>query len=43
MIARVIKTTMRLDVLRRTEPESVWQELWTALLAYNLIGQSLLR
>ena len=40
---RDIKTTMDLDVLRRTRPESVRQELWTGLLAYNLIRQSLLQ
>ena len=38
---RDIKTTMDLDVLRRTRPEWVRQELWTGLLAYNLIRQSL--
>lgn len=40
---RDIKTTMQLAVLRRTRPESVRQELWTGLLAYNLIRQSLLQ
>jgi hypothetical protein len=40
---RDIKTTMQLDVLRRTRPEYVRQELWTGLLAYNLIRQSLLQ
>jgi len=40
---RDIKTTMRLDVLRRTRPERVRQELWTGLLAYNLIRQSMLQ
>ena len=39
---RDIQTTMDLDVLRRTRPEWVRQELWTGLLAYNLIRQSLL-
>ena len=37
------KTTMQLDRLRRTRPERVRQELWTGLLAYNLIRQSLLQ
>ena len=40
---RDIKTTMRLDLLRRTRPESVRQELWTGLLAYHLVRQSLLQ
>ena len=40
---RDIKTTMRLGVLRRTRPEHVQQELWTGLLAYNLVRQSLLQ
>lgn len=33
---------MRLDVLRRKTPSRVRQELWTGLLAYNLIRQSML-
>ncbi|RLS76836.1 MAG: IS4 family transposase [Planctomycetota bacterium] len=40
---RDIKSTMKLDVLRRTMPEWVRQELWTGLLAYNLIRQSILQ
>ena len=40
---RDIKTTMQLGVLRRQTPESVRQELWTGLLAYNLVRQSLLQ
>ena len=40
---RDIKSTMKLDVLRRTRPEWVRQELWTGLLADNLIRQSLLQ
>ena len=40
---RDIKTTMSLGILRRTRPEYVRQELWTGLLAYNLIRQSLLQ
>ncbi|MDB5334976.1 MAG: transposase family protein [Planctomycetaceae bacterium] len=40
---RDIKTMMQLDVLRRKTPERVRQELWTGLLAYNLIRQSMLQ
>ena len=40
---RDIKSTMQLDVLRGLTPEMVRQELWTGLLAYNLIRQSLLQ
>jgi len=40
---RDIKTTMKLDVLRRKTPAAVRQELWTGLLAYNLLRQSLLQ
>jgi putative transposase len=40
---RDIKTTMELDVLRRQTPAAVRQELWTGLLAYNLIRQSMLQ
>jgi hypothetical protein len=40
---RDIKSTMRLDVLRRKTPAAVRQELWTGLLAYNLIRQSMLQ
>lgn len=40
---RDIKSTMKLDVLRRTTPAWVRQELWTGLLAYNLIRQSMLQ
>lgn len=40
---RDIKTTMKLNVLRRKKPEWVRQELWTGLLAYNLIRQSILQ
>ena len=32
---------MRLDIRRRTRPEYVRQELWTGLLAYHLVRQSL--
>lgn len=40
---RDIKSTMDLDVLRGQTPAMVRQELWTGLLAYNLIRQSLLQ
>lgn len=40
---RDIKCTMSLDVLRRKTPAAVRQELWTGLLAYNLIRQSMLQ
>jgi hypothetical protein len=40
---RDIKTAMKLDVLRCKTPEMVRQELWTGLLAYNLIRQSILQ
>ena len=40
---RDIQTTMSLEILRRTRPEFVRQELWTGLLAYNLVRQSLLQ
>ena len=38
---RSIKSTMEMDVLRCKSPETVRRELWTALLAYNLIRQSM--
>jgi len=40
---RDIKVTMRLDVLRRKTPAAVRQELWTGILTYNLIRQSMLQ
>jgi hypothetical protein len=40
---RDIKSAMRLDVLRRTTPARVRQELWTGVLAYNLIRQAMLQ
>lgn len=40
---RDIKSTMKLGVLRRKTPANVRQELWTGLLAYNLIRQSILQ
>ena len=39
---RAIKITMGMDVLRAKSPEMVRRELWTCLLAYNLIRQTLL-
>ena len=39
---RSIKVTMGIDVLRAKSPEMVQRELWTALLAYNLIRQTML-
>ena len=40
---RDIKSMLQLDVLRRKTPERVRQELWTGLLAYNLVRQSILQ
>ena len=40
---RDIKTTMQLAILRRKTPEGMRQELWTGLLAYNLVRQSMLQ
>jgi putative transposase len=40
---RDIKSTMELDVLRALTPEMVRQELWTRILAYNLIRHSMLQ
>ena len=40
---RDIKTAMKLEVLRCKTPEMVRQELWTGLLVYNLIRQSILQ
>ena len=39
---RAIKVTMGMDVLRAQSPEMVRREIWAALLAYNLIRQTLL-
>ncbi|WP_010583115.1 IS4 family transposase [Schlesneria paludicola] len=39
---RDIKVTMGLGILRRKTPAAVRQEIWTGLLAYNLIRQSAL-
>lgn len=40
---RDIKSAMHLDVLRCKTPAMVRQELWTGLLVYNLIRQSMLQ
>jgi putative transposase len=40
---RVIKSTLGFDVLRCRTPEMARKELWTALLAYNLIRQAMLQ
>jgi putative transposase len=40
---RTIKITLGLDVLRCKTPEMVRRELWTGLLAYNLIRQTMLQ
>jgi hypothetical protein len=34
---RSIKSTMQMDILRRKTPEMVHKEIWTHLLAYNLL------
>jgi putative transposase len=39
---RSIKITMGIDVLRCKSPEMVRREIWSCLLAYNLIRQSML-
>ena len=39
---RAIKISMGMDVLRAKSPEMARRELWTCLLAYNLIRQTLL-
>lgn len=39
---RAIKVTLGMDVLRCQTPEMVRKEIWTCLLAYNLIRQSML-
>jgi len=40
---RDIKTTMGMDILRCKTPEMVRKEMWTCLLAYNLIRQTILQ
>ena len=39
---RALKVTLGIDVLRCKSPEMVRREIWTALLAYNLIRQTML-
>jgi putative transposase len=39
---RAIKVTLGMDVLRCQSPEMVHREIWTCLLAYNLIRQTML-
>jgi hypothetical protein len=39
---RALKITLGMDVLRCKSPEMVRRELWTCLLAYNLIRQTML-
>jgi hypothetical protein len=40
---RAIKISLSMDVLRCKTPEMVRKEIWTCLLAYNLIRQSMLQ
>jgi hypothetical protein len=40
---RTIKVTLGMDVLRCQSPEMVRREIWTCLLAYNLIRQTMLQ
>jgi hypothetical protein len=40
---RAIKITMGMDVMRCKTPEMVRKEMWTCLLAYNLIRRTLLQ
>jgi hypothetical protein len=39
---RAIKVTLGMDILRCQSPEMVRREIWTCLLAYNLIRQTML-
>jgi hypothetical protein len=39
---RAIKITLGMDILRCKSPEMVQREIWTCLLAYNLIRQTML-
>ena len=39
---RAIKITLGMDILRCLSPEMVRKEVWTCLLAYNLIRQTML-
>ena len=40
---RTIKVTLGMEILRCKKPEMVRREIWTCLLAYNLIRQTLLQ
>ena len=40
---RALKITLGMDVLRCKSPEMVTKEIWTCLLAYNLIRQRILQ
>jgi hypothetical protein len=40
---RAIKITLGMDILRCKTPEMVRKEMWTSLLAYNLIRQTMLQ
>ena len=40
---RAIKVTMGMDILRCKTPQMVRKEMWTCLLAYNLIRQTMLQ
>jgi len=40
---RALKVTLGMDVLRCKTPEMVCREIWTCLLAYNLIRQTMLQ
>jgi hypothetical protein len=40
---RAIKVTLGMDILRCKTPEMVGKEIWTCLLAYNLIRQTMLQ
>ena len=43
LVLRSIKCTMGMDCLRCKSPEMVRKEIWTCLLAYNLIRQKMLQ
>ncbi len=43
MDIRAIKITMGMDILRCRTPEMVRREMWTCLLAYNLIRQTMMQ
>lgn len=40
---RTLKTTLGMDVLRCKTPDMIEKEIWTCLLAYNLIRQTMLQ